>query len=145
MVFVDTNILVYSSDRDSPFYGIARQRLQKLADQFSVVCISNQVLREYIGVVTRLDIAKRQYNPEQIAYDISQFEKQFHVLQEDHETRQRLLYLLTHTVIGGKQIHDANLIATALQNNIKSFCTHNVADFKRFDRLIKVIPLLDNN
>jgi predicted nucleic acid-binding protein len=145
MIFVDTNILVYSTDIDSPLYDVARRRLQQFVDRNLVICISNQVLREYIGVVTRLSIAKRQYNPGLIAEYVSGFEKQFYVLQEDRETRQRLLDLLHHTVVGGKQVHDANLVATALQFGIRSFCTHNVADFKRFDTLIEIIPLIDQN
>jgi predicted nucleic acid-binding protein len=142
MIFIDTNVLVYSTDADSPLYSVARQRLQQFIDQNLIICISNQVLREYIGVVTRLSIAKRQYNPALVRENVSSFEKEFYVLQEDRETRRRLLSLLSHTVIGGKQVHDANLVATALQHGIKAICTHNVADFKRFDTLIDIIPLV---
>ena len=43
---------------------------------------------------------------------------------------------------GGKQIHDVNLAATMLGNEIPKLLTHNVADFNRYSGLIEVVPLI---
>ncbi len=52
-----------------------------------------------------------------------------------------LLGLLTTFSIGGKQIHDASIVATMQFQGLRRILTDNVADFKRFQSLITVIPL----
>jgi predicted nucleic acid-binding protein len=44
---------------------------------------------------------------------------------------------------GGKQIHDANIVATMLAHGIPRLLTHNVGDFRRFSTLIEILPLLE--
>lgn len=53
----------------------------------------------------------------------------------------RLLDLLQQFSIGGKQVHDANIVATMLISNIPALLTNNTDDFKRFSHLITVLPL----
>ena len=44
--------------------------------------------------------------------------------------------------LSGKQIHDANIVATMLTYNIPILLTtNNIADFKRFSHLITILPL----
>ncbi|MEH2170887.1 MAG: hypothetical protein V7K41_30400 [Nostoc sp.] len=42
---------------------------------------------------------------------------------------------------GGKQVHDANIVATMLVYGIPQLLTHNTSDFARFSGLITVLPL----
>jgi predicted nucleic acid-binding protein len=44
---------------------------------------------------------------------------------------------------GGKQVHDANIVATMLVYGIPKLLTHNTTDFARFSELITVLPLQD--
>ena len=53
-----------------------------------------------------------------------------------------LLHLLNTIACAGKQIHDANIVATMLTHGIQKLLTHNVADFSRFASQIIVIPLI---
>lgn len=144
IVFVDTNILVYGTTVDSPFYQNAIDKLTQFDGQGILLCISNQVLREYMTVTTRLDIKQGKYNPSVLEKEVMEFEENFQVVEENRDTRKQLLALLHHTIIGGKQVHDANLVATMLHYGIGTILTHNIADFKRFDTLIQIMPLLDN-
>ncbi|CUS05834.1 protein of unknown function [Candidatus Promineifilum breve] len=57
----------------------------------------------------------------------------------------QLLELILSLDVKGKQIHDTNIVATMLVNNVNYLFTHNVADFKRFSHLIDVIPLLGDS
>ncbi len=43
--------------------------------------------------------------------------------------------------IGGRQIHDANIVATMLAHGIPRLLTNNPGDFQRFAAHITVIPL----
>ncbi|MBX3015254.1 MAG: hypothetical protein KF832_27290 [Caldilineaceae bacterium] len=61
---------------------------------------------------------------------------------ENAATTTHLLQLLQTISIGGKQVHDANRVATMLVYGIDTLLTHNVADFVRFAHLITVMPLV---
>ena len=54
------------------------------------------------------------------------------LLAEDAKVAERLLGLLADVDCGGKQIHDANVIATMLVHGIGTVVTMNVDDFARF-------------
>src|SRR5437773_9652179 len=43
--------------------------------------------------------------------------------------------------VKGKQVHDANIVATMLGHGLDHILTHNTADFERFRGLIDVVPL----
>jgi predicted nucleic acid-binding protein len=43
--------------------------------------------------------------------------------------------------VAGRQVHDANIVATMLANGITRLLTFNVADFRRFAALISVETL----
>ena len=40
--------------------------------------------------------------------------------------------------IGGKQVHDANIVATMLVYGIPCLLTHNARDFERFGDMVTV-------
>jgi len=54
----------------------------------------------------------------------------------------RRFALLAAIPCGGKQVHDANIVATMLVHGVPNLLTHNAADFKRFSHLIAVLPLV---
>ena len=40
--------------------------------------------------------------------------------------------------IGGKQVHDANIIATMKVYDIPALLTHNTEDFERFREVVRI-------
>ena len=72
---------------------------------------------------------------------MKQYFKQFLIADETHYTTQILFQLVGDNDISGKKIHDANIVASMIENNIKKILTHNVQDFKRFTNKIEIIPL----
>ena len=53
------------------------------------------------------------------------------------------LPVLSMTIaIGGKQVHDANIVATIQVYDLRRLLTRNTADFARFAALIQVEPLV---
>ncbi|MGH7966313.1 MAG: VapC toxin family PIN domain ribonuclease, partial [Candidatus Binatia bacterium] len=54
---------------------------------------------------------------------------------------ERLLALMEQIAIGGKQVHDANIVATMLAYGIPTLLTNNTNDFARFSGHITVVPL----
>ena len=72
---------------------------------------------------------------------IETFSNQFHVADDTEAVSTQLVSLIDSCKIGGKQVHDANIVATMLANEIPCLITHNTKDFKRFDSLITLETL----
>ena len=54
---------------------------------------------------------------------------------------QILCELLAEIPTGGKQVHDANIVATMMAYGIPALLTHNAKDFARFHRHIHIEDL----
>ena len=67
--------------------------------------------------------------------------RRFRLAEVDAGVTLSLLQLLNTIQIGGKQVHDANIVATMQTHGIGQLLTHNVSDFARYSHLITVIPL----
>ncbi|MCC5625260.1 type II toxin-antitoxin system VapC family toxin, partial [Nostoc sp. CHAB 5715] len=65
----------------------------------------------------------------------------FRLVEENLLVTDRLLTLMEEVPSGGKQVHDANIVATMLVYGIPQLLTHNIGDFARFSGLITVLPL----
>jgi len=44
--------------------------------------------------------------------------------------------------VGGKQVHDANIVATMQANGGVRLLTDNTADFARFEPIFTLVPLV---
>jgi predicted nucleic acid-binding protein len=140
-VFLDTNILVYANVSESSFHEAALQKIQNLYDTEIELWVSRQVLREFIVTLTR---PQSFTNPRPITTVIERvrfFQTQFRVAEDSPEVTEKLLSLMEEIPIGGKQVHDANIVATMLVYDIPQLLTHNTGDFTRFSNLITVLPL----
>lgn len=119
----------------------ARRSILALQSVGADLWINRQVLREYLAVVTRQTFAS-PLSAIQAASDIRYFEQHFTVADETPTVTANLLTLLQAIPLGGKQIHDANIVATMLVYGIDRLLTHNVSDFTCFGHLITVVPLV---
>ena|SRR5438552_759677 len=141
-VFIDTNILVYAQQAHSPFHAPAVARIQALAAAGQPLWISRQILREYLSVMSRPGALTAPIPVANLVADVRRFQRQFHTADEGAPVTARLLTLLSATHCAGKQVHDANVVATMLEHSVVHLLTHNVADFQRFAGYVTVIPLI---
>lgn len=74
--------------------------------------------------------------------NIEQFLTSFRLIEENAAVVDQLLSLVRHVPVAGKQIHDANIVATMLAHRVPRLLTHNVADFARFSDRIVIVPLV---
>jgi predicted nucleic acid-binding protein len=63
------------------------------------------------------------------------------ILNEDQRVAVKLLELLADVACAGRQIHDANVVATMLVHGIETIVTSNLSDFRRFAGQITVLGL----
>jgi hypothetical protein len=66
----------------------------------------------------------------------------FVLLDEHAATVDRLTELLRAVPTQGKQVHDANIVATMLTYGVSTLLTHNIADFSGFAASIRIMPLI---
>jgi len=134
-LFVDTNVLVYANVLETPFHARALKAIN-VADQAGrTLWISRQVIREYLVVMTRPQ-AFENLSRTTVLEQVEQFIAQFQVADDSPAVTAHLLALMQTYAIGGKQVHDANLVATMQANHIRCLLTHNEKDFQRFAELI---------
>ena len=102
---------------------------------------SPQVLREYLAAVTRPQATAPALPMATAVADVRHFRAIFDVAGEGADVLARLLELLAASRGAGRQVHDANIVATMLEQGIRRLLTFNAADFRRFARVIDVESL----
>jgi predicted nucleic acid-binding protein len=141
-VFVDTNILIYTQQTLSPFHAPASTKLHDLAAAGHALWTSRQILREYLVAMSRPGALTAPVPMPDLVADVQVFISQFSIAEDGAAATAHLLSLLTAVPCGGKQVHDANIVATMLAHGIPKLLTHNVGDFTRFSAHITVLPLI---
>ena len=141
-VFVDTNVLVYAAITASPFYAPAFSRLEGFRRGGVELWISRQILREYLAALSRPQPLTPPLPAVTLYADVVRFQSQFRIAEDGMTVTYNLLTLLLSIPFGGKQVHDANIVATMQSHGLRRLLTHNVADFARFGSLIQIEPLV---
>jgi|GEM_PF-848930 len=141
-VFIDTNILVYSTleDFDREKYLECRQALNQFQENDFSLNISTQVLREFYGVVTGKKYLKTPLEPDAAKNQLIYFMSVFNVIEISHEVILKLIKLIDKYKIIGQKIHDATIAATMLNSNIDTLLSYNRRDFVVFDEIKIVEP-----
>ena len=164
MSFIDTNVLVYSAVNNAPFRDRARNALARFGASGPLL-ISRQILREYLAVMTREQVWAK---PLTLACCNSRFADSDMVsagpfpswpgltrpsahersgvdgrVRPGHDGRglgpMRWNAKMRTAAFGGRQVHDANIVATMLAHRERRLVTFNGGDFRRFAGLIDVV------
>lgn len=137
-LFIDTNVLIYANAAEAPFHKRALDTIKTANQAERLLWISRQVLREFVAARTRPQTFAQPSTPEMVIERVHYFEERFQVADDSAIVTKQLVKLLKDFKIGGKQVHDANIVATMLAYDIPCLLTHNVKDFERFGKLIKI-------
>ena len=138
MSFIDTNVLVYSTAVGAPFQERARAALTRDA-AVAPLSLSRQVLREYVATMTRHQAWGRALPLSEALADTAVFVQRFLTLEDGPRVWQQFEMLARRHSFGGRQVHDANIVATMLAHGERRLLTFNAADFQRFAALIEVV------
>ena len=137
-LFVDTNVLVHANVAKAPWHEQALTALKSSHRVGHPLWINRQVLREFVATTTRPQTFAKPSPPDVVIERVRYLEEHFHVADDTGAVTGHLVKLLGDFEIGGKQIHDANIVATMLAHDLRVLLTYNVDDFKRFAELIRV-------
>ncbi|MCP4081912.1 MAG: type II toxin-antitoxin system VapC family toxin [Planctomycetaceae bacterium] len=136
-LFVDTNVLIYANVSTAPFHEQALNSIETAFQSERSLWISRQVLREFIAARTRPQTFAQPSTPDVVIERVQYLEERFQVADDTAAVTEHLIKLLENHKIGGKQVHDANIVATMQAYDIPCLLTHNIKDFKRFGEVIK--------
>lgn len=139
--FIDTNILLAATARTRHDHARA---LDALEAGFSrrILCLSGQVVREYLAVTTRpLAVNGLGLTQESALANVRQLTERARFLDEGASVTHALLRLLDSVPCSGKQVHDANIVATMVEHRVSRLMTLNPSDFRRFGEWIEVVDM----
>ncbi len=137
-MFVDTNVLIYARVSGAPDHDAARSRLDALLG-VEPLRISRQVLREYLSVVTRPQTWPIVITREEALAEVEQMMAGFEVLEDGPLVTALWLQLCREVPVGGRQVHDTNIVATMLAHGERRLLTFNTADFRRYGDRIELV------
>lgn len=141
-VLLDTNVLLSATAPRRPLHQAALVVLNDWPNQAIPLAASAQVFREYLVVATRpAEVNGLGLGLDEALSNIAVFRGRMRLLPEVEQTWDRLRALITSHGCLGKQIHDANLVATALASGIRRLVTANMDDLKRFASEIEMVDL----
>ena len=138
-MFVDTNVLVMSRVADAPDHELARESLERAFRSPEPLRISRQVLREYLAVVTRPQTWRVGITRDEALDDVNRLMSTFEILEDGPAVTGLLVALCRDVLVGGRQIHDANIVATMLAHAERRLLTFNSADFRRYGDRIELV------
>ena len=138
-MFVDTNVLVYSRILEAPHHDVARETLDRALQGAEPLRISRQIVREYLSVVTRPQTWSVAISREEALGDANRLVSSFQILEDGPVVTGTLLALCREVAVGGRQIHDANIVATMLAHGERRLLTFNTADFRRYGDRIELV------
>lgn len=137
-VFIDTNVLVYANRLRSSHHAVADRLLRQAGDGGVELWISGQIIREYIAAVTRPQPGIEPLSMSVALARARFFAQRFQLAEDGPNVRALLLTLLATHAVAGRQVHDANIVATMLAHGITRLLTFNVGDFNRFSDVITI-------
>lgn len=141
-VMLDTNVLIAATDESRAEHRDALTVVNDWATRRTELCTSGQILREYLAVATRS--AEKNglgLNRSDALGNVHAIRERTTLLAEDAKVADRLLSLLADVECGGKQVHDANVVATMLVYGVRAVVTMNTGDFARFEGHVRLIRL----
>src|SRR4051812_40972347 len=119
-VFLDTNVLLRATIDGVQLHQEALALVEAQRDDGKELWISRQVIREYMVFITRPQAFFTPMSIEEVEERVKRIQSIFQVADETAAVTAQLLRLIKQYPTGGKQIHDANIVATMLVNGINT-------------------------
>jgi uncharacterized protein len=143
MLVVDTNILVYAADRDSPFHGACREWLEHQRVRADAWYTTWAILYEFMRVTTHPRVMRRPWKA-QAAWEFvrvllaSPGLSVLAATPRHSDVAAQVITEIPHLV--GNLFHDAHTAILMREHGIRRICTRDT-DFHRFAFLEVVDPV----
>jgi predicted nucleic acid-binding protein len=138
---LDTNVLLRSSDPNSPLQGLADLSVARLLGGNNQLYVTSQNIIEFWVVATRpVAVNGLGWSVEQTRVEVEQILDQFPQLEETPQIFPYWFNLVTTYQLQGKRVHDARLVAVMLAHGVTHLLTFNTADFSSIGEIEVIHP-----
>ena len=142
VALVDTNVLLTATTPSRQFHRNARKLFVEWPRVKRRLCTNPQILREYLVVATRpIENNGLELSLEDALANVDVFGRRMRFLDEKGQVFRRLESLLREVPCSGKQVHDANIVASALAHGVSTIITENSGDFRRWRDVVGLFDL----
>ena len=143
MFVVDTNVLVYAADRDSPYHGPSVALLQRLREDPSAWYLTWNIVYEFVRVVTHPKVMRQPWSVERAWTFIDALlaapSLGMLIHTERHSAVASSIWKdLPH--LSGNLVHDAHTAVLMKEHGIRRIYTRDT-DFHRFPFLEPIDPM----
>jgi toxin-antitoxin system PIN domain toxin len=144
VLLVDTNVLVYAADRDSPFHAACREWLERQRRRVDAWYTTWAILYEFLRVTTHPRVMRQPWSTPAawdfvVALLASPGLGVLVPTQRHAEVAGQVIAELPH--LAGNLLHDAHTAILMREHGIRRVCTRDT-DFHRFPFLEVVDPLV---
>lgn len=141
-VCIDANVLIYATfpDFENDKYKKSVAMLDSLTTSGKTLYTTAQVLREFFAISTNSKIFKKPLTCMQASKKIKEFLDTFNLACESESAVNTLLKLLEKHPVLRQKIHDMNIVATMIDNNVSHLMTFNGSDFKNIKEISVIEP-----
>jgi predicted nucleic acid-binding protein len=137
---LDTNVLLAATDQGRAEHASALDVFNEWPVAGTALYTTGQIIREYLSVSTRpSDLNGLGLAQADAVANVRQLRERLRFLAESDRVNEQLLDLLDQVECRGKQIHDANVVATMLVHGVDTVVTINTQDFARFSDHVAVV------
>ncbi len=130
---IDANVLVYSSDKDSPFHGAAEAVVGQLAAGPDLVYVFWPVVMAYLRISTHPGIAKTPLSSAEAEANVAHLLEVPHVRVVGEQDHFWVHYraIAADVTPSGNLVPDTHLVALMRENEVGTIWTHD-RDFRKF-------------
>lgn len=130
---LDANLLLYASDRGSPFHERARRLVGELAGGPDIVYLFWPTLMAYLRIATHPAVFARPLTPEEATSNVGSLLALPHVQSPGEQDRFWDVYrgVAADVDARGNLVTDAHLVSLMIENGVRTIWTHD-RDYRKF-------------
>jgi len=134
---VDTNVLVYASNKDIPEYQRANELLDKLTSGPALMTLFWPVLIGYLRIVTSPRVLPRPLSTQKASSNVERLLTRPHIraVGEDDGFWTVFRQVADPTAARGNLVTDAHIAALMHQHGVREIWTRD-RDFRKFDGIV---------
>lgn len=140
-VLLDSGVLLRLGVQSIATGNTAANSVLRLLDEGNRLCYTPQNIREVWNVLTRPVVYNGYGLSVEDAEEAVQISvERFALLEDNPQVFQEWRRLVRTYGVMGKNVHDANLVASALAHGVRHIATLNERDFRRYSE-IEIVPI----
>jgi predicted nucleic acid-binding protein len=141
-IVLDTNVLVYAVDSESPYHAASKSLLDSAVNEDAGLCITSQIAAEFCAVITDRRRVRNPLDPGVAASIVRRLIALpgVSVLMQPIGAELHFADLLEKYARVGPRVFDLFLVAVMRGNGVRRICTYNKRDFESIEG-IEVLTL----